>query len=306
VDVTRALLFVVATALVGCVAGCGGDAPSTSGPRVGSRIIIPADNPPSPATWPPYPHFTQASCWGRPVRGAPMRWAPSYAVAKPGHPVTPQLIVRRFLARFGDRRYIRAITFPARGDSERLVADIHAPLVRSASTTSDRLGAAIASWEARLAFGALRDDFCSAGGPALSRTIAGADAGGWAQENYALEQRFPNPTPAAFKQRLALVARRYGFHVVELRLLHPEQIAPLLVVKTNRNRERFSRDVGTIEQLLDPSTNAHGTSALTFEGFFFAAEDAKGLFLSTEGVDRGTAEGGQWAAAENLYPYVHG
>lgn len=232
-----------------------------------------------------------------------MRWAPSYAITKPARPTPPQEIVRRFFARFGDRRYIHAITFRPGKKSSQLVAAIHAPLTHHAG---DELGAAIASWEAQLVFGALRDDFCSAGGASLERTTGVANAAGWADDTYALEQRFPNPSPAAFKQRLALVARRYGFHVVELRLLHPEQMAPLLVVKTSRNRAKFAHDVGTIEALLDPSRNAHGASASTFEGFFFAAEDGKGLFLSTEGVVRGTAEGGQWAATENLYPYVHG
>ena len=45
--------------------------------------------------------------------------------------------------------------------------------------------------------------------------------GGLAPHEGALEQRFPNPTPAAFRHRVALVGRRFGFHVVSLRLLRP-------------------------------------------------------------------------------------
>lgn len=163
----------------------------------------------------------------------------------------------------------------------------------------------IANWEVALTFGALRDDFCAAGGPSL--TSAGGDTGGAtggvaADQMDALEQRFPNPSPAAFRHRVALLAKRFGFSVVSLRLLHPEQLAPLLIVKTNRPRQDFSRHVQEILSLLDPKNRA----AETFEGFFFAAEDARGPFLFTENVLRGEVEGGQWAASEDLYPGPHG
>jgi hypothetical protein len=253
-----------------------------------------------------------------------MQVAPSYAPARHAHPTPPREIVRRFLARFGDGRYIHSITFgtPPRPvgsnvhvlyagghpPADQLEIVIHAPLANSGNekgrpTPEGSLRYGIASWESGLVFGALRDDFCSAGGAPL--VWASGDANGIAGDVFALEQRFPNPSPAAFRRRLALVGERYGFRVVTLRLLHPEQLAPLLVVRTNRPRRAFAKDVETIMSLLDPTSSAARRTARTFEGFFFAAEDAKGPFLFTDGSVRGQGEGGEWAASEDLYPYPH-
>jgi hypothetical protein len=285
-----------------------------------ARIIaIPADKPPSSATWPKYPHFSEHSCSGRRVpkgnRPGEQQYAPSYVPAPPAHPTPPAEIVRRFLARFGDRRYIRSITINGSPPSaKQLGAVIHAPRAFDATdaihaarlTPNEILTLGIANWEITLAFGALRDDFCAAGGSSLTQGTGGDWGGGVADELDALEQRFPNPSPTAFRRRVALVGRRFGFRVVSLRLLRPEQIAPLLIVKTNRDRAAFARDVPTITELLNPRSNAGPKGAETFEGFYFAVEDAKGPFLTTEQVLRGEVEGGQWAANEDLYPFAHG
>jgi len=284
---------------------------------------IPADKPPSPATWPAYPRFSQHSCWGRPFqkgdRPVTMRQAPSYAPARRAHPTPPAEIVQRFLARFGDRRYIHSITLgsppPAVGanihalyadghpPADALEAFVHAPLAserHDGTTPAERLTHGIAAFEAGLVSGALRDDFCTAGGAPL--TWIGGDASGIANDVFALEQRFPNPSPAAFRHRVALVAKRFGFRVVSLRLLRPEQLAPVLVVKTNRPRQAFAKDVETIISLLNPISSGAGKTALTFEGFFFAAEDSHGPFLYAQNVSRGEGEGGEWAASFCLYP----
>jgi len=105
---------------------------------------------------------------------------------------------------------------------------------------------------------------------------------------------------------VALVGKRFGFRVVSLRLLQPEQIAPLLIVRTSRRRKEFARDIPKILELLNPTSDSAHHTAVTFEGFYFAVEDAKGPFVTTEQVLRGEVEGGQWAASENLYPYAHG
>ena len=288
------------------------------------RIAIPADLPPSPTTWPRYPHFSQHSCWGRPFQKGVVpiteRVAPSYAPAPRAHPTPPTEIVRQFLARFGDRRYIHSITLglpplamgvnihtlyaDGHPPADALEAFVHAPLAEErhdGTTPAERLNSGVAQFEAGLIGGALRDDFCTAGGPPL--TWIGGDATGIANDVFALEQRFPNPSPAAFRRRVALVGQRFGFRVASLRLLHPEQLAPVLVVKTNRPRQAFAKDAEKIIGLLNPvSRTAHNT-ALTFEGFFFAAEDSNGRpFLYAQNVSRGEGEGGEWAANQCLYP----
>ena len=319
----RTFLYGIAVALVASVTGCATAHSHVAAPR---GVAIAADLPPSPATWPKYPHFSQHSCWGRPfqkgVLPITMRLAPSYAPVPKARPTPPAEIVRRFLTRFGDRRYIRSITLgsppPAVGGNihvlyagghppaDALEAFIHAPLANDRNeaehaTPAQQLMYGIAQFETGLVAGALRDDFCSAGGAPL--TWVGGDGGGIANDVFALEQRFPNPSPTAFRRRVALVGKRFGFHVVSLRLLHPEQLAPVLVVKTNRPRQAFAKDVEKIMSLLNPASTAAHRAALTFEGFFFAAEDSHGRpFLFTEGVNRGEGEGGEWAANRCLYP----
>jgi len=153
--------------------------------------------------------------------------------------------------------------------------------------------------------GALRDDLCSAGGAPLVGWTTGRNGIRVADQSFALEQRFPNPPAQAFRRRVQLVGKRYGFRVASLRLPRPRQLAPLLVVQTDRNRKDFVADVQAILALLDPTTSGHGATALTFEGFFFEARDAKGPFVRTENVYRGEVEGGEWSWSRCAYPFPH-
>jgi len=241
------------------------------------------------------------------------RSAPSYAPRPQKPHLGPAEIVRRFLARFGDRRYIHSITFatppPAVGENVRYLYSYgHPPAdqlkvvihTRRAKGLT-RLERDIAAWETGLVFGALRDDFCSAGGaPLVWASYRVGDPGvREASQFSALEQRFPNPSPTAFRDRVALIAKRFGFRVVTLKLLRPEQMAPLLIVKTSRNRDRFARQVPRIMELLNPIAKGwYLTRAETFEGVFFGAEDAKGPFLSTYTWGRGAYGGSEWTAKQ--------
>lgn len=325
---TRTLVIAVAIAGLLVIAGCGSTRAYVS--PAPAPIRISADMPPSPTTWPAYPRFSQHSCWGRPSgRGVIAKTtgvAPSYAPARTRNspPTPPREIVEHFLARFGDRRYIRSITLgPASATigthiralmqygghhppADALHAYIHAPLANYKNqarhpAAAQALEYGIAEYEASLVGGALRDDFCSAGGaPLISWS---GESHGYAN-GLALEQRFPNPTPAAFRHRVALVGRRLGFYVASLRLLRPEQFAPLLIVRTSRPRKEFVRDAGKIMTLLDPTSFAPHLRrvAETFEGFFFAAEDARGPFIFFAQGSRGESEGHSWVANLCLVP----
>jgi hypothetical protein len=327
-----ALTAAVLVVTTGCAASHASNqaaATQTLVPVADSHVVVPAEKPPSPATWPAYPHFSRQSCWARPFLKGVVHSvesnAPSYAPKPPAHPVPPREIARRFLARFGDPRYLRSITFspapPAVGrrvhvlyagghpPTDALQAHISVPAANARTepqhpTHAQNLTFGIADWESQLVGGALRDAFCAAGGaPLISWSASPAGGGGIAESFTALEERFPNPAPAAFRKRVALVGRRYGFRVASLRLLRPEQIAPLLIVRTNRQRRAFAGDVPKIMDLLNPSSAAEKRSAETFEAFFFAAEDAHGPFMWTQYVNRGEGEGGEWAANQCLYAY---
>jgi hypothetical protein len=293
------------------VAGCGSQPVS----KVDPAVHVAAASPPSPATWPRYPRYPSSSCWTRPFGGGPpLQTAPSYPVPKTHTPVAQKTIVRRLLRRLGDRRYVRNVELgsPPRITLEHLrgyYAGARPPanaVWAYVAATPGRVGAQmIAEWEADLVVGALRDDFCAAGGAPLVGWTIGRGGIGISDRPQALEQRFPNPTPAAFESRVKLVGRRYGFEVEELRLLRPRQLAPLLIVRTGRNRKAFVKDVTAIMALLDPRSNDERHSAETFEGFFFEADDSRGPFVRVERESRGQSEGGEWSWNPCVEPYPH-
>jgi hypothetical protein len=256
-----------------------------------------------------------------------MRAAPSAALPANPPRTPPEHIVRRLLARFGDRRYVRGIDLGApptnvlqhpysyfvgaRPPADGLWAYIDAPVANPRAPlrhrpTPEWVGVLmVATWETHLVLGALRDDFCAAGGRPLigvsiDNSVAGVSSGA-----LALEQRFPNPSPETFRRRVDAIGRRYGFRVVSLRLLRPVQIAPLLVVQTSRPRKAFVHDVPEIAAWLNPVTSGKGENAFTFEAFLLEARDARGPFVRIENVNRGEVEGGQWSWNRCVYPYAH-
>jgi hypothetical protein len=323
----RALLAFGVPAVCPVLAGC---ASGHQIPGPVASIVVPQQNPPSPATWPAYPKLSKHSCWGRPSdKGAPIeRSAPSFGMrptepmASIEPPIAPRLIARRLLARLGDHRYIRSIDLtpapPATGGRLRsyyagarpprgaLWATIDAPAAKllqghPAPTQVVRENAAY--WEGMLVGGALRDDLCAAGRqPLVGWTVTGGQGGGFSESWEAFNQRFPNPPPQAFRKRVELVGRRYGFRVQSLRLIRPLQLAPLLIVKTSRDRTSFVKDLPAILSLLNPNTR----NAATFEGFFFEAEDSHGPFVETSSGVRGQGWGGQWSWNPSVYPFSHG
>lgn len=254
-----------------------------------------------------------------------MRVAPSYPPHRTAHPTPPREIVRRVLARFGDRSFIRRIELgppppvtlmhlkgwfnDERPPRDALWAYIAAPAaVRTLPEhpTPKELGDfMVADWEVQLLEGALRDEFCAAGGRPLVGWSVSRVGRGVSDRTFALGQRFPNPKPRAFRALVGAVGRQYGFHVVSLRLLRPLGYAPFLVVSTGRDRKQFVQDVPAIMSLLNPTSDAVKQRAFTFEGFFFEARDAKGPFVRVEGVVRGEQMGGQWAWERCADPYPH-
>jgi hypothetical protein len=300
---------------------------AASGAGSPAKIKIPPAKPPSPSTWPAYPSFSARSCWTTPLgEGFTIRrYAPS-TKPRPGvRPVVPEAIVRRALARLGDRRFVRRIELGppppvtlrhvrgyyrgVRPPKDALWAYISAPAARLpiSDPTPERMGEfMVAQWEASLVAGALRDDFCAAGGRSLvGWTLIRGAAMAISDRADAFTQRFPNPSPQAFRRRVELIGRRYGFSIVSLLLLHPRQLAPLLVVQTSRNRTAFVRDVPQIMTLLNPSSSVGRQTAVTFEGFLLEARDANGPFVRVGNGYRGEVRGGgQWSWNRCVYPYA--
>jgi hypothetical protein len=252
--------------------------------------------------------------------------APSYAPRPTAHPTPPRELVRRVLARFGDRSFVRRVKLgppppvtlmhlhgwyaDARPPRDALWAYVAAPAAVTTPppehpTPEQVRDYVVAGWEVQLLEGALRDEFCAAGGRPLVGWSVSRIGRGVSDRTFALGQRFPNPKPRAFRARVASVGRRFGFEMVSLRLLRPLDYAPLLVVSTDRDRKEFVHDVPKIMALLNPTSSAGQNTAVTFEGFFFEARDEKGPFVSVENVERGEAMGGQWSWDRCVYPYPH-
>lgn len=310
----RGLVLVGSIALL--AAGCSGSkAP---------HVLIAADLPPAPSTWGSYPKFSRHSCWSRPGAHVVARSAPSAPALRTAHPTPPAELVRRLLARFADRALIRRIEIgppPPRGKikgffagkrlpKDALWAYVSAPKASQVATSPIAPKEAgrreLAYWETELIGGALRDDFCRAGGrPLVGWSISGV-VNGAANGAHALNQRFPNPSPAEFRARVALVGKRYGFRTTSIRFLRPRELAPIVVVETDRDRKKFVGDVAAIVELLDPRSSSGDQSALTFEGFFFEARDTDGPFVRVDNAYRGDIMGGQWSADRNSFPYPHG
>jgi hypothetical protein len=309
---------VIAVCAVALAAGCSGSKPV--------EVVISAERPPSPQSWPKYPSFPRHSCWARPTTSPSItQVAPSFPVDT-RHRRAPREIVHRFLDRFGDRSFIRGIEigkppphrltrhiFPGkRPPKDAVWAYVDAPAASpqpiAHPTPEETRAYQLARWETELAGGALRDDFCRAGGPTLagwtlSRTTID---GGASDQTFALNQTFPNLAPSRFRARAALAGKRYGFSVESIRFLRPRQLAPIVTVRTSRDRKAFIKDVAAIVNLLNPTSASRHQYGVTFEGIFFEARDDEDLFVRVDQSYRGAMAGGQWSADPDAFPYNHG
>jgi hypothetical protein len=297
---TGILVAIVVSLLL---AACGG-----SKLRPDASVRVPAALPAAPSTWPPYPRYPSSACWMRRQTGFGMiRVAPSVSLRGPLRHRRSAAVVASVLARLGDHRYVRRVVLApvpihARRHAKGYFAGVEPPPDALWGYISVRPGSMVAAWEGQLVAGAIRDGLCANGGPPLVAWSVGRSGGGFSESVFPFEQRFPNPSAATYRRRVRLVARRYGFRIATLRLLHPFQVAPLLIVRTDRPRRQFTADIPAILSALDPQNG----EAATFEGFYFEARDGKGPFVRTEQVSRGTLEGGQWAADRDDYPFPHG
>ena len=95
---SRVGLTLVVSLLAALACGCSGGTPSAAPTTQFGK-------PPAPKTWPAYPSFTAESCWTQQQGNGVMRAAPS-TIPKTRPATPPVEIVRRLLARLGDRRFV--------------------------------------------------------------------------------------------------------------------------------------------------------------------------------------------------------
>jgi hypothetical protein len=119
---------------------------------------------------------------------------------------------------------------------------------------------------------------------------------------------FPSPSRAVLVRRLGDAAKRHGFRIAGVRMLHPFQSAPVVVIRSDA-RERIARATPAIVAAIDPRhVTKTNPSGYAYEGYFLVAEDSRGVpFLATFNHWRAPhVGGGEWAASESLYPFPHG
>ena len=306
------------------VTGCGGRKGATA---AGAAVEIGRDSggtAASPADWPRYPNFSVRSCWTRPFGTGVMR----ALQAATRHRGPPGWRRRRSCGAVAPSR--RSPVRPQGGAGVATADHTAAParLLRRRSSTREALWAYIAvpaatgtlrahskpervveqmtaQWETSIVQGALRDDFCAAGGRSLVGSTAGRGAINVSDRGDALLQQFPEPLACGVPPPRR--ARRPTLWLPH-RLAATAATAPDCTLAGHRNRPRAQsvrpRPAGGHE-LLDPISNQAAQTAVTFEGFMLVARDRHGPFVSVENVYRGEVEGGQWSRNRCAYPYDH-
>jgi hypothetical protein len=291
--------------LATCLTACSGST---------ARVSLPAMRPPAASTWPKAPSYPPASCWTRNTSGGIEAYAPQYLPRATGSQ-DPNVILRRLLRAFGDRLIVKSASlgprprktrihhgyFPTnRPPTDGVWLYVDAPAALQGPTP--RPDAQRAEWEVSLLAGGLRDALCLARSRPLIAwsTTGGVGAAGFSDDYQPFGQHFPNPSPAAFRRRVDAVARAYRLRVVSVRLLHPFQLAPVVILQAT-DRKASVRQAAKIDELLDPTRGA----AQTFEGFYLELRDAKSAFVRMAKSFRGQAMGSQWAWDPCYLPYAH-
>jgi hypothetical protein len=213
-------------ALVLLAAGCGFGG-SKEDSFTGS-VAFTLPKPPAESTWPQRPTFDAHSCWTRPVGGGAIPSAPSYERKPTG--LAPEAVVAKVLQRLGDRRFVTNVRLAPVAPVKLLRVkgyfagrrppdDARWGWIGTRGGSNRTSPGMLPGWEAQLVGGALRDELCAAGGPPLvGWTVPGRNEGGFSDPYNVYGQRFPNPSPAAFRKAVTAAGRASGFRPGVIRL----------------------------------------------------------------------------------------
>ena len=120
--------------------------------------------------------------------------------------------------------------------------------------------------------------------------------------------RFANLSRQEFMTRLDRAAERYDFDVERVEFRQPKQLAPMVVVRSN-DPFALAKDVPAVVKSLDPKANTgDDPTGWAWEGFYFEVQDHErkpAIVIQNFWRER-SGGGGQWAAAESLFPFPHG
>jgi hypothetical protein len=120
---------------------------------------------------------------------------------------------------------------------------------------------------------------------------------------------FRSPGRDVLVARLTGAASTYHFKIVSILLLHPVQLAPELVIRSD-DRGSIQAAIPKIVVAVDPIERGRrfpNGVTWAYEGIFVAVRDSKARpYIAVWVAARGPhVAGGQWAI-DGLYPYLHG
>jgi hypothetical protein len=122
------------------------------------------------------------------------------------------------------------------------------------------------------------------------------------------KRHFASPSRSTLLKGLRVEAARNNFKVVRVQLLHPRQVAPLVIVKAADKRALAAATTAILRRIDPKARTGDDRTGWAYEGFLFEALDSDGVpFLVVFNNWRGLhAGGGQWASDPSLFPFAHG
>ena len=121
-------------------------------------------------------------------------------------------------------------------------------------------------------------------------------------------EHFKNLSRSTLLDRLRIQAARKHFVVLSVQLLHPRQLAPLVIIKA-ADEHAFVAAMPAILKAIDPKrSTGNDRTGWAYEGFLLEALDSNAVpFLVVFDHWRGPhMGGGQWASDPSLFPFAHG
>ena len=115
--------------------------------------------------------------------------------------------------------------------------------------------------------------------------------------------RFPAPPPQIVRRRLTRAAVQYGFQVASVTWRRGVQRIPDVVLVS----DDYTQAAHALPKILDAVDPPPRSNDRVYEAIFIEVVDAKHVpYVAIFDALRDHVMGGQWARAENLYPYAHG
>ena len=115
-------------------------------------------------------------------------------------------------------------------------------------------------------------------------------------------RRFPAPPPQVLRRRLAAAAAQHGLRIASVTWRRGIQRIPDVVLESND----YTQAAHALPHILDAIDPPPRSNDRVYEAIFIEVVDAEHVpYVAIFDALRDHVLGGQWARAEDLYPYAH-